>query len=507
MESVWYYVVNGVQTGPVSWTELKEAAATGKLSPPDLVWKEGEADWVPARTVAELFPAAPPPLATTPTTYSLSPPPPPPPPFPNVPASLPRAKPVAEALSLDDEPSSPKSKSRPRREREPESNPPPQLPEWVKLIPIFLLRVFHLDPSQATPIPDEDAKLTRAGVMEVTARKFAVWRRSALFVAAVPCAFAAFFGVINVLDMEKSEKEIFSLFGMFLLYLQALALFALPVAAVFGALAYDRFSLSTKWVVAGGLISFGVPLTIAFVPSDWLIELKTTSSTTVGQVEAMKSAVGVSLGIEFYLLLLPMVLSLLPAVSRACVRMKLFLPESLVPGWGLVTSAPLCVLLTLATFVLLYHIAGNALLIAGLLLWIAAPLLFLTNFNLFTRPITSPADQAAIIRTSFIVLCLIIAGVILLVIYLFTARIPLVGMTLVGFDDTTSVLRPWSLRIHKKWIEYVGRSLFLSVFFSDLILRMALSVWREARAFAGTAESASFDRTMSGLDSATLPRG
>jgi len=502
MESVWYYVVNGVQTGPVSWAELKDAAATGKLSPPDLVWKEGTADWFEARTVAELFPAAPP-LAAT---YALSPPPPPPPPFPNAPG-LPVAKPAAEPLSLDDEPSPSKSKT-PRREREPDSNlPPPQMPEWVKLIPIFLRRVFHLDPSQATPIPDEEAKLTRAGVMDVTARKFAVWRRSALFVAAVPCAFAAFFGVINVLDMDKSEKEIFSLFGMFLLYIQAFALFALPVAAVFGALAYHRLSLSTKWVVIGGLISFGVPLTIAFVPSDWLIELKTTSTTTVGQVEAMKSAVGVSLGIEFYLLLLPMVLSLLPAVSRACVRMKLFLPESLVPGWGLVTSAPLCVLLTLATFVLLYHIAGNALLIAGLLLWIAAPLLFLTQFNLFTRPITSLAEQAAIIRTSFIVLCMIIAGVILLVIYLFTAKIPLVGMTLVGFDESTSVLRPWSLRIHKKWIEYVGRSLFLSVFFGDLILRMAISVWREARAFAGTAESASFDRTMSGLDSATLPRG
>src|SRR5271165_6127259 len=61
MESVWYYVVNGAQTGPVSLAELKDAAATGKLSPPDLVWQEGTADWVPARTVAGLFPAAPPP--------------------------------------------------------------------------------------------------------------------------------------------------------------------------------------------------------------------------------------------------------------------------------------------------------------------------------------------------------------------------------------------------------------------------------------------------------------
>jgi hypothetical protein len=176
-----------------------------------------------------------------------------------------------------------------------------------------------------------------------------------------------------------------------------------------------------------------------------------------------------------------------------------------VPGWGLVTSIPLCVLLTLATFVLLYHIAGNALLIAGLLLWVGSPLLFLSKFALFTRPIDSPADRTAIVHTSFAVFGLILAGMLLLVVYLFTAKFA--GRTLVGFDEKTSMIRPWSLEIHKKWIEYVGRSLFLLVFFSDILLRIALSVWREERAFAGTPASVGFDRTMSGLDSSVLPRG
>jgi hypothetical protein len=69
------------------------------------------------------------------------------------------------------------------------------------------------------------------------------------------------------------------------------------------------------------------------------------------------------------------------------------------------------------------------------------------------------------------------------------------------------MIRPWNLDLHKKWIEYVGRSLFLTVFFADVLLRIALSVWREERAFAGTAPAAGFDRTMSGLGSAVLPRG
>ncbi|MBN9118086.1 MAG: DUF4339 domain-containing protein [Planctomycetes bacterium] len=498
MESVWYYVVNGTQVGPVSLAELKEAAAARKLAPADLVWQEGTPDWVAAHTVAGLFSSPPPaqrplpPTAPQPT-YSLSPSPPPPA------APLPLEP---EPLPLDDEP--PRPRKRPRRDDE----PPPAgagMPEWGTLIVAFLRRVFIPDPSQVKPEPSEEAALARSGVMDATSRKLAVWRRAVLFVSALPCAFAALFGLITVIAMDKEDKEIFSAFGMFLLYIQALALFSLPVAAVLGGLAYDRLAASARWVLIGGLVSFAVPLAVAFVPTDWLIEVKTTSTTTVKEVEATKSVFGMGMGIKFYLLLAPAVLSLLPAVSRACVRTKLFLPESLVPGWGLVTSAPLCVLLTLATFVLLYHIAGNLLLIAGLLLWVGAPLLYLSKFGLLTRPITSPADQAAVVRTSFAVFALIVFGMVLLVIYLFTAKF--FGMTLVGFDEKTSVMRPWNLDLHRKWIEYVGRSLFLSVFFSDLVLRMALSIWREERAFAGTPQSSSFDRTMSGLSSAILPRG
>ena len=377
----------------------------------------------------------------------------------------------------------------------------------MKLIPVFLRRALNPDPAGAAPVPDEEAALTRAGVMEPTARTFAVWRRSVLFVAAVPCAFAALFGLVTVLAMDKEDKDVLSAFGMLVLYVQALALFALPVAAVFAGLAYDRLAESAKWVLGGGLVSLAVPLAAAFVPGDWLIDLKTTSTMTVQQAEAAKGGIGVFLGIYYYLMLVPVVLSLLPAISRACVRMKLFLPESLVPGWGLVTSIPTCVLLTLATFVLLYHIAGNALLIVGVLLWVGAPLLYLTKFDLFTRPVTAPADQAAIVRTSYAVFGLTAFGMFLLTIYLFTAKFPLVGKTFVGFDDTTSILRPWSLDIHRRWIEYVGRALFLSVFFADIVLRVALSVWREERAFAGTPPAAGFDRAMSGLGSAVLPRG
>jgi hypothetical protein len=149
-------------------------------------------------------------------------------------------------------------------------------------------------------------------------------------------------------------------------------------------------------------------------------------------------------------------------------------------------------------------------LILGLLMWVGAPLLYLARFKLLTRPVTAPADRAALASTTLAVLGLALLGVLLLVVFLFTAKLRLPGtepLTLMGFSRESSVFRPWTLDLHKIWIEYVGRSLFLSVFFGDLILRMALSVWREERSFAGSAEAAGFDRTMSGLGSAILPRG
>jgi len=56
---VWYYCRAGNRHGPVSAGELKQLASSDQLSPDDLVWKEGIADWVPAKTVKGLFPAIP----------------------------------------------------------------------------------------------------------------------------------------------------------------------------------------------------------------------------------------------------------------------------------------------------------------------------------------------------------------------------------------------------------------------------------------------------------------
>lgn len=54
----WYFVRGGQQVGPVTMEQAQQYAQLGQLAPDDLVWTEGMADWVPARTVDSIFPVA-----------------------------------------------------------------------------------------------------------------------------------------------------------------------------------------------------------------------------------------------------------------------------------------------------------------------------------------------------------------------------------------------------------------------------------------------------------------
>jgi hypothetical protein len=61
---MWWYARDDQHQGPFSETDFKELAASGRLRPTDLVWKNGFTDWAPAAAVPDLLPpqADPPPL-------------------------------------------------------------------------------------------------------------------------------------------------------------------------------------------------------------------------------------------------------------------------------------------------------------------------------------------------------------------------------------------------------------------------------------------------------------
>src|SRR5262249_14512646 len=57
---IWYYTRNRKPLGPVTFEQLAERARAGELAPHELVWQEGMASWIEARTVDGLYPTPPP---------------------------------------------------------------------------------------------------------------------------------------------------------------------------------------------------------------------------------------------------------------------------------------------------------------------------------------------------------------------------------------------------------------------------------------------------------------
>lgn len=55
-DTVWYLFQDGTQQGPMSLEALRVLADEGKLKPDGLVTRPGMTDWLPARSVPELFP-------------------------------------------------------------------------------------------------------------------------------------------------------------------------------------------------------------------------------------------------------------------------------------------------------------------------------------------------------------------------------------------------------------------------------------------------------------------
>ncbi len=55
MAGQWHYQREGKQFGPLTTTDLKLLASTGRLSPNDLVWREGLPKWLPAAKITGLW--------------------------------------------------------------------------------------------------------------------------------------------------------------------------------------------------------------------------------------------------------------------------------------------------------------------------------------------------------------------------------------------------------------------------------------------------------------------
>ena len=277
-----------------------------------------------------------------------------------------------------------------------------------------------------------------------------------------------------------------------------LSFYAMPVASLLAAVCWDRPRASRSILVAGWAASFLVPVAIALTPwSWWDVEPAVPRAQRFERI-----AEGVAWGFYYVAVLGPAVLALVPGIMRACIRVKMLLPAAVLPGWLLVAAAPLNGLLVLVTFVSLAQVAPSPLLLAGMLLWLAAPLAYLARAEVYTRPIASADELRSARRVQAVawVLALGSAGCLLA----YAATWEAFGLRLVGLDSKTSLVRPW--QVVRSFLDFSGRALFVTVLGADLLLRATLSAWRHQRAFGSSPAAAEFDRLMERLEAGTEQR-
>ena len=359
---------------------------------------------------------------------------------------------------------------------------------------LHLKRAFNWDLRSLPVEPDEEAILIANGVDEPDARRYLVWRRSALLVVAVATLVSALLKSIGVATDDYSP---WNAVGVLASVAVLLPLYAMPLTAWLAAKVWDQHRRSRTILMRGWLFAFLVPLLLALIPFSWRVDLSTVNPLQRGQAIAALGFGGAAL---VYVTLMPAVLALIPGVLRACLRIKALIPESILPGLFLVAATPLYVLLFLVIFTTINQVAGNAMLIFGVIALTGAPLLYLINGRLFTRPLRTDEEVAKIGSIQNLVLVVMAIGLLLIVGFAFTAEI--FNQSFIGTDAQTSMVRPWDPQLIQFPIDYFVRSMFTTVLVADLFMIMNLQLWKHSKEFQATPEAASYDRLMVEIEEA-----
>lgn len=402
-----------------------------------------------------------------------------------------------------------------------------------------LRRAFAANPHQVPVGEREDAILAARGVEQPTLRIYFVWRRSLMVFVVLSTLLSA--GVATYRDYtepaeetdwaeelagylplsafeededdgddeepaatsspqpdtepgEEIRREPQTAFARFTEGVELAALYALPIAALGAVLFWTQFAISFGIILAAFAFSFLVPMIIALCPWSWwgYVEPVVSEKTQPLQFWQLKVE-GLLEGAAYLVTLLPTVLSLIPGVQRACVRVKLLIPQSALPGFFLAAASPFYALFLLVIFVAINQFDTHPLFFAGMLIFLAAPLTYAATSNLVTRPLATEDDFRKLkLVQRFVGLMTAVAGG-LIVAYLTTRDFR--GIHLLGFDYEKSLLVP--LDVVEFLLEVLSRSMFVTVLGADLFMRMNLKAWQHERAFRGKPEAADYDAVMS----------
>jgi hypothetical protein len=369
----------------------------------------------------------------------------------------------------------------------------------AKFLLLHLRRAARWD-LRGLPLTErERLRLEARGIDGEGVRAYLAWRRSTLLILTGMALVSVGFDISNFIDFYAWWPAGWTRFGIVKECIRHAAVAAMPTAALLAAIAWARPRWSRGVALVGWLVGLLVPLVLAFFPLHWsvnldalslgereqvldatlrLLEVPANANAFMGSARHTLEYVLDLIGaIVSGLMLLPALLALIPGTLRGCVRVKLLVPESVVPGWFLVALVPFYVLLWLVVVILVVNFRTGPLILGSAILMAVSPLTYLLQARHLVRPLTADAAHG-IARVRLLASACVAAAVVLLVIYLATKEfiIEEEHLRLVGLDVDSSVMMPWEPL--GTGLDYLTRALFTTAVMTDLFLQMHLAAWR-----------------------------
>lgn len=325
------------------------------------------------------------------------------------------------------------------------------------------------------PTPYETKKLEAAGITNPTLASYCVWRRTVLMLAFPSLAFWG----ISSLGFLGADKEIFEPFnwlGKILIFLPIFAGILLVVGSAGALWHWTNPVLSNRWVMAGWLLSLGLPFIPAFFPIDViageeLLEQFRLDPTT-------HQLVNNTVAVLYMIQLVPTFVSIPFGMVRASLRIRGLLPDSALAGWILMVTLPLKIMVLVLGLVLASQMIGHVMLIVAMTLYIIGPVAYFWNRKLYTDPVTGDWEERVQKRQAIVRWAGLVA-LILFSVWLFTADLygkKIVGMADGDGDPTNDPIYTYSAII-RLIFEFMGRMFMATLCFADLFLRAAIANW------------------------------
>jgi hypothetical protein len=324
--------------------------------------------------------------------------------------------------------------------------------------------------------------------------EYLLWRRLQCLIL-LPLSLVAM--ALGMYSFLKSQQEGLNTVGKFIQLAFNLSLVGLPLAAGVGAVYFRRFRDPSVAMIAGWTVSFVLPALLLFMPLTWQFDLQRATvmdRTTI-------AAIG---GVFVLAQLMPLLFALPLGAFRGASRVRLLLPESGLSGWIMFGAAASLLVLFAIGLIFINQIAPNPLPTLGFGLLLAAPILLLWNWKTLLRPVAAAPVNYPFVSSIQWFRGLFAAGVAVLILFLLSQEWD--GKKLIGFEETSSLIRPWNPAMWELVTEFVARSLGTMILFADLSLRSTLVAWKFDQELKNAGAADERDRIFADLNASLSAR-